>query len=109
MIEAKHKWNKSIKPLMIGFLLSIFLTFFAYFIVVQHIAGGLSLLFIILGLAIVQALAQCVFFFQIGTEGKPQWSLISFIFTVIVLVIVIGGSIWIMYNLDYNMMPNMSS
>jgi heme/copper-type cytochrome/quinol oxidase subunit 4 len=31
-----------------------------------------------------------------------------FLFMLIVLVIVVGGSLWIMHNLDYNMMPSMS-
>ena len=109
MIDAEHKWNKSFTPLVIGFLLSLILTFLAYEMTDHHIFSGLSLLLIILGLASAQAIAQCIFFLHIGAESHPQWSLISLIFTIIVLIIIVGGSLWIMYNLDYNMMPGMSS
>ncbi len=107
MIDMQYKWNKSIKPLVIGFALSLFLTLLAYFIAKDHLSSGLSLVYVILGLATLQALLQCIFFLHINAESHPRWSLISLIFTVIVLIIIVGGSLWIMYNLDYNMMPTM--
>ncbi|MFS8564395.1 MAG: cytochrome o ubiquinol oxidase subunit IV [Rhabdochlamydiaceae bacterium] len=107
MIDLQYKWNKSSKPLVIGFVLSLILTLLAYLITKNHLSSGLPLVYLILGLATLQALLQCIFFLHINAESHPRWSLISLIFTAIVLVIIVGGSLWIMYSLDYNMMPNM--
>jgi len=45
---------------------------------------------------------QMVFFLHIGRGSR--WKLLTFIFTIIVVGIVVIGSIWIMHNLNYNMM-----
>ncbi len=107
MIDVKHKWNTSLKPLIIGFVISLFLIFLAYFMTTHQSLSGISLMSAILVLGILQALIQCIFFLHISAEPTPRWSLITLIFTIIVLIIIVGGSLWIMYNLDYNMMPGM--
>lgn len=85
-----------------GFILSLLLTLAAYALVV----GGSThpWLLLILGvLAILQMIVQLVFFLHLGDEARPRQKLWSFIFMVIVLLILVVGSIWIMYNMNYNM------
>jgi cytochrome o ubiquinol oxidase operon protein cyoD len=48
-------------------------------------------------------MVQLVFFLHLGGEGKPRWRLTAFLFMLLVLVILVFGSLWIMYNLDYHM------
>ena len=107
MIDAHHGWNRNFKPLILGFILSILLTFASYLIVTENYLTGKTLLLAILGLCCIQALVQLVLFLHLGLESKPRWNLIIFLFLVLLIVVVIGGSLWIMYNLNYNMMPNM--
>lgn len=105
MIDKNHGWNASFKPLFLGFILSLVLVVAMYRIADRtHLTGDLFTI-TIFGLAIGQALLQLFFFMHVGMETKPHWVSITFIFTVLVIFIVIGGSIWIMNNLDYNMMP----
>jgi cytochrome o ubiquinol oxidase operon protein cyoD len=106
-MDIQHQWKTSLIPLVFGFLLSIALTLTAYFIVVEHFFSGTLLLFLILGLGCVQALVQLVSFLHLGIESKPRWNLMIFLFMVLVIIVVIGGSLWIMYNLNYHMMPTM--
>ena len=108
MIDLQHKWNTNIKPLVIGFLLSLFLIGLAYFISTYHIQKGLTLILSVMGLAILQGLCQLIFFFHIGVESSPKWGLISLVLTSVILIIIVGGSLWVMYDLDYMMMPNMT-
>ena len=103
MLDQRHRWNLSLKPLVIGFLLSIALILIAYSIATNHQLSGLAAIVVILGLGIVQAIVQLIFFLHIGLESKPRWNLISLLFMVLVVVIVVGGSIWIMQSLKYNM------
>ena len=55
--------------------------------------------------AIVQMLVQVMFFLHVSTERKVRMNLYAGIFTVFVVLCLVVGSIWIMQNLDYNMMP----
>lgn len=107
MIDPRHGWNVSFKPQFIGFTSSLILTLAAYRIVGGHHLAGDLLVYTIFGLAVIQALVQLVFFLHLGLESKPHWNMITFLFTVMVILIIIGGSIWIMDNLNYNLMPPM--
>ena len=92
------------KLLVSGFVFSVILTFAAYLSVRCHCLSGVNLFFLIFGLASLQALIQMIFFLHLGIEKKPYWHLMTFVFMAIILAVVVGGSIWIMYNLNYNMM-----
>lgn len=107
MIDAHHGWNASYKPQFIGFTMSFLLTVAVYRIVTHYELTNFLLHFTIVGFALAQALIQFVFFLQLGLESKPHWAFITFLFTALILVIVIGGSLWIMTNLNYDLMPKM--
>lgn len=100
MIDSHHGWNKSIKPAMIGFVLSLLCTLGAY-----GMAGIASFILLIPILGLCQVIIQMICFFHIGVESKPRWNLMMFLFMALVVFLIIGGSIWIMYNLNaYAMM-----
>jgi cytochrome o ubiquinol oxidase operon protein cyoD len=61
-------------------------------------------IFLVFSLAFLQLIAQLFFFLHLGHERKPRWYGFVFIFSTAVVAIVIGGSLWIMNNLNYNMM-----
>jgi cytochrome o ubiquinol oxidase subunit IV len=90
---------------IIGFILSIMLTLLAYFLVVNQVLVGPTLITLILGFAIVQLVVQLLFFLHLGNEQKPHWNLIMILNTIGIIFIVIVGSIWIMTHLNYNMHP----
>lgn len=86
-----------------GFVLAVCLTLAAYFVVANHWLYGVWAVVAVVALAIVQLLVQLIFFLHLGREGKPRWNLAAFFFMLIFLFIIIAGSLWIMYNLNYNM------
>ncbi|HKX24447.1 MAG TPA: cytochrome o ubiquinol oxidase subunit IV [Candidatus Saccharimonadales bacterium] len=90
---------------IIGFILSLLLTCTAYLVVTNQLLAGGVLVAIIIGLAIAQVLVQLFFFLHLGHETKPRWKLVTLLFMLVVLFILVFGSLWIMQNLDYNMMP----
>lgn len=105
MLDPNHKWNADFKPTIIGFVTSIGIILAVYFVAINSDLPNSHLIFIVLGMAIVQAIIQFVFFFHLGVESKPRWNLMTFFFMVMVITIIIGGSMWIMNNIDYNLMP----
>jgi len=93
------------KSYVIGFILSLVFTFIPYYLVVEKVITGNVLLATILGFAVLQMLVQIVFFLHLGREKKPRWQLMFFVSTVGIILVVVGGSIWIMHHLHYNMTP----
>ena len=98
-----HKWNISYWPVWVGLLLSVSLVLGVYYMVVDHALQGPWLVTAAACLGVVQAIIQFVFFMHIGIESKPRWNLMIFIFTILIVFIIVGGSLWIMSNLRYNM------
>lgn len=89
-----------------GFILSLIFTDVAYIAVTEQLFTGTMLVTIIVALAIAQVLVQLYFFLHLGHEARPRWKLIVLLFMLLVLGIVVFGSLWIMQNLNYNMMPH---
>jgi len=93
---------------IIGFATSVVLTLAAFFVVVRpgffHLESGTTLA-VILTLAIVQLIVQLLFFLHLGDESGPRWKLAVFVSTIILVLIVVVGSLWIMNHLNYNTTP----
>ena len=88
----------------IGFLLCVILTVAAYYIVQHHIMPTEQALATIVILGVVQLLVQATFFFRLNTKtASGKWDLLTFFFTILIIAIVVCGSLWIMYNLNYYM------
>jgi cytochrome o ubiquinol oxidase operon protein cyoD len=110
-IVSRHELSSgSLRTYTIGFLLSIVLTLVAFGAVELHIHGHLSLsrdtiIAGIIGLALIQFLAQLFFFLHLGRETRPRWKLAVFGFMIMVICILVIGSLWIMSNLNYRMTP----
>lgn len=98
----------SLKSYIIGFILSIALTLAAYYLVVDHILTSWPLIIAVSGLAVAQVLVQLFFFLHLGKEPSPYWNIAAMASMLFVLAILVIGTLWIMYNLDYNMMSNMT-
>jgi len=90
---------------LIGFGLSLLLTAIAFWLVMsgalpskQATAAAIALL------AIVQIVVHMVYFLHMNARVENGWSLLALIFTLILVVITLSGSLWVMYHLDSNMM-----
>lgn len=95
----------TLRSYVIGFTLSILLTLAAYSVVVQKLLSGWTIIAAVVGLAILQLLVQLLFFLHLGRETKPRWNVMVFLFMLLVLIIIVFGTLWIMHNLNYHMMP----
>jgi cytochrome o ubiquinol oxidase subunit IV len=46
-----------------------------------------------------------VYFLHMNTKSEHGWSMLALIFTTVLVVIMLAGSLWVMYHLNTNMMP----
>lgn len=104
MSAQKNPRQGTLFTYIAGFILSVGLTIAAYLLVTKHVYEGWTLIYALVGLAVVQLFVQMFFFLHLGQEPKPRWNLGSFLFMLLVLLIIVVGSLWIMHNLNYNMM-----
>jgi len=107
--EIKKEWHGTLKAYVIGFLASLILTAISFSIVITKQLSGTALVFTIVGLALIQAIFQLLFFLHVGQEAKPRWETVVFFFMVLVLFIVALGSLWIMSDLNDRVMTNMAT
>ncbi len=110
MSEIEHKTTPksehgTTKSYVIGFILSLIFTFIPYYLVVEKVVSGSALLGTILAFAVLQMVIQVVFFLHLGREKKPYWQRSFLLATIGGITVVVGGSIWIMGHLHYNMTP----
>ena len=98
--------HASVKSYMIGFVLSIVLTAIPFGLVMDQGHYGFTastVLAAILALAVVQVFVHVVYFLHMDRSAEQRWNVVAFSFTVMILVIVVSGSIWIMHNATTNM------
>ncbi len=101
--EQYEAGRRALGSYVLGFVFSVFLTLIPYFIVVKHVLTGQSAVFAAVALGVAQLLVQVVFFLHLNKKSKPHWNMIVFIFTFLIVAILVVGSLWVMYNLNYNM------
>jgi cytochrome o ubiquinol oxidase operon protein cyoD len=62
---------------------------------------------LIMGFAVVQVVVHMVFFLHMDARAEGGWSFMALIFTLILVVIALTGSLWVMYHLNASMTPGM--
>nr|WP_041527665.1 cytochrome o ubiquinol oxidase subunit IV [Paracoccus aminophilus] len=92
-----------------GFILSVVLTAIPFALVMSGaIESRAVTITIVLLCAFVQVLVHMVYFLHMNTRSDEGWNFIATIFTIVVVVIMLAGSLWVMYNMNTNMMPQMN-
>ncbi|NEX59970.1 cytochrome o ubiquinol oxidase subunit IV [Noviherbaspirillum galbum] len=98
----------SLKDYAVGFLLSVILTAIPFWLVIGKVFDKSSTTaLVILGFAAVQIVVQMIYFLHLNSRAENGWTMLSLIFTAVLVVIMLSGSIWVLYHLNTNMMPGM--
>ena len=90
---------------VIGLGLAGFLTAASFLMVGTNVVYGPGIPVALLVLAVAQMGVHLVFFLHITTGPDNTNNVMALAFGVLICVLVIGGTIWIMDNLNTNMMP----
>jgi cytochrome o ubiquinol oxidase operon protein cyoD len=99
----------SVRQRVIGYLiglgLAILLTATSFFVAGTDLVWQPSIPVAIIVLAIAQMGVHLVFFLHITTGADNTNNVLALAFGLLIVILVIGGSLWIMANLNHNMMP----
>jgi cytochrome o ubiquinol oxidase operon protein cyoD len=94
---------------MIGFILSVILTAIPFWLVMGEVITDKTVTTLILvAFAAVQVVVHMVYFLHMNTKSEGGWTFMSMVFTLIIVMITLVGSLWVMYNMNINMMPTMT-
>ncbi|MBK4765115.1 MAG: cytochrome o ubiquinol oxidase subunit IV [Pantoea sp. Brub] len=91
---------------LIGFILSVILTIISFGIVILHNVSTTIISIIVLICAVSQILVHLFCFLHLNTKSEQGWNMITIIFAMIIIFIIISGSLWIMWHLNYNMISH---
>jgi len=87
-----------------GLGLAVILTGAAFGLATFRLLSGGALLIAIGGLALAQVIVQFRFFLHIDLSRQKREDLQLILFTGLLMAMMVGGSLWIMANLDARMM-----
>lgn len=92
------------KSYLIGFIISVFLTVVPFVAVMGQSLTHQNTLLLVAIAAVIQVIVQVYYFLHIDTSKEQRWNALSLGFTLVIVAIVLIGSLWVMYNLNINMM-----
>ena len=99
----------TLKGYMMGFFLAVVLTAIPFWLVMgKVIPNSQTLAVVILTFAAIQIVVHMIYFLHMNTKAEGGWNMLALIFTLVMVVITLTGSIWVMYHMNANMMPGMS-
>lgn len=103
---ADHGAHGSLRDYVVGFLLSVVLTAIPFWLVMSGaIADRQTTGLVVMAFAAVQIVVHMIYFLHMNTRSEGGWQVMALIFTIVIVVIVLSGSLWVMYHLNHNMMP----
>jgi cytochrome o ubiquinol oxidase operon protein cyoD len=99
-------FHVSYKGYATGFVLSVILTAIPFWLVMAKVLPSPKMTgFVILGFAAVQMVVHMIYFLHMNAKVEGGWSMLALLFTVALVVIMLAGSVWVMYHMNANMMP----
>ncbi|MBY0408542.1 MAG: cytochrome o ubiquinol oxidase subunit IV [Burkholderiaceae bacterium] len=98
--------HSTLSGYMTGFVLSIILTAIPFWLVMSKVIADRGTAVLVLGaFAVAQILVHMVCFLHMNGKIEGGWSLLATIFTVVFVAITISGTLWVMFHMNANMMP----
>ena len=102
-----HVTHYSQKDYLVGFALAAILTIIPFWLVMGNVLAPDTTKWVILAFAAVQLIVQMIYFLHLNSKAEGGWNMMALILTLVILVIVLAGSIWVMHHMNTNMMPGM--
>lgn len=101
--------HATLRGYLTGFGLSVILTIIPFWMVMGHVFEDKNVtILLVLAVGVVQIFVHMVYFLHMNSRSEGGWNMMALIFTLILVVITLSGSIWIMYDENANMMPTMA-
>ena len=99
------EFTQGIQTYLVGLGLAVLLTGVSFFVAGTSLVWQPSIPIALFVLAIAQMGVHLVFFLHITTGPDNTNNVMALAFGVLIVILLIGGSLWIMSNLNHDMLP----
>ena len=99
--DASHG---SVKSYAIGFILSVILTLIPFGLVMYPPLPKDMTVLIVVAFAVIQLVVHLYYFLHLDSSKAARSSVTSFLFTALVIALLVGLSLWIMFSIHTFMM-----
>jgi cytochrome o ubiquinol oxidase subunit IV len=103
-IDSTGVSRGSLKSYLTGFFLSLILTAIPFALVMGGTLSSAVTLAAIFSAGLVQILVHLHYFLHLDTSSAARWNVLAMIFTLLIMALFVGGTLWIMSSLNYRMM-----
>jgi cytochrome o ubiquinol oxidase operon protein cyoD len=98
----------TVKGYVTGFVLAVILTVIPFWLVMGNVFESSSTTaLLLLSFAAVQIVVHMIYFLHMNAKSEGGWNMLALIFTLVLVVITLTGTLWVMFHLNTNMMPSM--
>jgi cytochrome o ubiquinol oxidase operon protein cyoD len=104
-LEASENFSRGLQSYLVGLALAVGLTIASFWAVRTNLIYGPGVPIALVAFAIAQMGIHLVFFLHITTGPDNTNNVLALAFGVLIVGLVVFGSLWIMANLNHNMMP----
>jgi cytochrome o ubiquinol oxidase subunit IV len=104
-LAAPENEGRGLQSYFVGLILAVGLTAASFWTVRTHLIYGPGVPVALIALAVAQMGIHLVFFLHITTGPDNTNNVLALAFGVLIVSLVVFGSLWIMANLNHNMMP----
>lgn len=103
-VSGSDQQDLGAKGYITGFIASLILTMIPFYFAYTGVLSREVTIVVLILSAIAQLVVHLFYFLHMDSTEKGRFNMLSFVFTAVIVFIVIAGSIWIMWNLNNNMM-----
>ena len=96
----------SVKSYAIGFILSVILTLIPFGLVMFPSLPRTVTAWLVVALGAIQIVVHLKFFLHLDTAEEQRWNLIALIFSAVIILLLVGLSLWIMDSIHHNMLAH---
>ena len=103
-IDSTGMSRGTLTSYLTGFLLALILTAIPFGIVASGAFSPAATIFAIFSAGAFQIVVHLHYFLHLDTSSAARWNVLALIFTLLIMTLFVGGSLWIMWTLNYRMM-----
>ena len=103
MPTSPHGREVTIKHCLVGAVLALVLTAIPFGLVAARALRPMQIFVVVGAAAITQVVVHLRYFLHLDLKPASQNKLIALCFAAVVLLILVGGTLWIMFDLNYRM------
>ncbi len=100
---TSHGSNRSY---LIGFILSVVMTLIPFMLVMHPALPRHVTAWTVVIIGAIQILVHLKYFLHLDTAAEQRWNLIALVFSAIIILLLVGLSLWIMASIHHNMLAH---